>query len=88
LGKTGAEFLNGTKMLGAGAAILSIGITLARAGGYYAHGGHGSAVAIKAGLDAVMTGVGFLGPIGFGISSAYFIIDAATNGFGGYGKIE
>jgi len=35
-----------------------------------------------------MTGVGFLGPIGFGISTTYFILNAATGGFGGYGKIE
>lgn len=29
--------------------------------------------------------VGFLGPIGFGISATYFIIDAASGGFGRYG---
>jgi hypothetical protein len=26
-----------------------------------------------------------LGPIGFGISATYFLVDAATDGFGGYG---
>jgi len=35
-----------------------------------------------------MTGVGFLGPIGFGISVTYFVLDTATDGFGGYGKIK
>jgi hypothetical protein len=29
-----------------------------------------------------MTGVGFLGPIGFGISATYFILDTTTGGFG------
>ena len=63
-------------------------ITGARAGAYYMNGGKDSSVGIKAGLDIVMTGVGFLGPIGFGISATYFILDAATDGFGGYGKVE
>lgn len=34
-----------------------------------------------------MTGIGFLGPIGFGISAGYYIIDSATGGFGGLGEI-
>lgn len=34
-----------------------------------------------------MTGVGFLGPIGFGISVAYFIVDTA-GGFGSFGEIK
>ncbi len=33
-------------------------------------------------MDLVMTGVGFLGLIGFGISATYFILDAATGHFG------
>jgi len=35
-----------------------------------------------------MTGVGFLGPVGFGISAGYFILDAATGSFGGFGEIK
>ena len=34
-----------------------------------------------------MTGVGFLGPIGFGVSATYFVIDT-TGGFGNFGKIK
>ena len=32
--------------------------------------------------------VGFLGPIGFAISTTYFIIDTSTGGFDGYGDPE
>jgi len=53
---------------------------------YYSNGGQGSEVGIKTTLDIVMTGVGFLGPVGFGVSATYFIIDYATDGFGGYGN--
>lgn len=35
-----------------------------------------------------MTVVRFLGPVGFGISATYFLLDTATDGFGGFGKIE
>jgi len=31
-----------------------------------------------------MGGVGFLGPIGFGVSATYFLLDAG-GAFGGYG---
>ena len=40
------------------------------------------------GLDKAMTGIGFLSPVGFAISSTYFIIDVSTSGFGGFGKIR
>jgi len=63
LGKTGADFLKGTKILGAGLAIGSTAITATRAIMYYANGGTNSSVGIKAGLDIVMTGVGFLGQL-------------------------
>jgi hypothetical protein len=33
-----------------------------------------------------MTGVSFLGPVGLGISATYFVVDAATRGFGGFGS--
>lgn len=32
--------------------------------------------------------VAFCGPIGLGISMAYFITDLATGGFGGWGEIK
>ena len=31
--------------------------------------------------------VGFLGPIGLGISIAYFVVDLSTDGLNGWGKI-
>ena len=40
---------------------------------------------IKASVDIIMGVVGFLGLIGFGVSATYFLQDAATGGFGGYG---
>ncbi|NQX37352.1 RHS repeat-associated core domain-containing protein [Pedobacter steynii] len=88
LGKTGTKILRVTKGLGGVAAIAVVGITGVRAGTYYLNGGEDKAVAVKAVLDIVMTGVGFLGPIGFGVSATYFILDTATGGFGGYGAIE
>ncbi len=88
LGKTGTKILGVTKGLGAAAAVGVTGITVARAGMYYYDGGGDASVGIKAGLDVVMTGVGFLGPVGFGVSATYFILDSATGGFGGYGAIK
>ena len=45
-------------------------------------------VTTKFGLDMIMTGVGFFGPIGFTVSSIYFILDVSTGGFGGFGEIK
>ncbi|HEY5587447.1 MAG TPA: hypothetical protein VIK86_00665, partial [Candidatus Paceibacterota bacterium] len=52
---------------------------------YYMNGGTDYSVGIKSSIDIAMGVVGFLDPIGFGISATYFIIDAASGGFGGYG---
>ena len=82
LGTSGTKYLKAVKGIGLIGAAVSISISSYKAINYYAHGGKGYTVGAKAGLDIIMTGVGFLGPIGFGISAAYFIIDAATDGFG------
>ena len=87
-GKTGANVLKYAKGLGIGAAALSTTYSLGNAGVYYYNGGKDMSVGIKSLLDVAMTGVGFCGPIGFGISVAYFVLDTATDGFGGYGKIK
>ena len=76
-----------SKGLGLIAAGASVGITVTRAAMYYSNGGSGYAVGTKAALDAIMVGVGFFGPVGFAISTTYFIVDAA-GGFGDFGKIE
>ena len=85
LGKTGTTLLKTTKVLGYAGAAISTGITAYGSINYYVNGGRDWEVGTKAALDVVMTGVGFLGPIGFAISATYFIVDTATGGFGGFG---
>jgi len=63
---------------------VSSAISVGLAGNYYMNGGTNSSVGIKASLDIIMGGVGFLGPIGFGLSATYFLLDA-VGAFGGYG---
>ncbi len=88
LGENGANVLKYAKGLGVATAALSSAYSLGNAGVYYYNGGTDMSVGIKSILDVTMTGVGFLGPIGFGISVTYFVLDTATNGFGEYGKIK
>ncbi len=35
----------------------------------------------------IMTVAGFLGPVGLAVSTAYFVLDVATDSFGGFGKM-
>ena len=86
LGDVGSKYLRSFRGLGIVGGVTSSTISLSGAYNYYSNGGEGSEVAVKTTLDIVMTGVGFLGPIGFGISATYFILDYATDGFGGYGS--
>jgi hypothetical protein len=78
------KYVKGIKALGYGTFGVSSVITVGLAGNYYANGGTNSSVGIKASLDIIMGGVGFLGPIGFGVSATYFLLDAG-GAFGGYG---
>lgn len=88
LGKEGAQLLKVLKVAGNVATIATTGYTAYTTYDYYINnGGNDWRVGAKAGLDLVMTGVGFLGPIGFSISATYFVVDAATGGFGGFGAI-
>jgi RHS repeat-associated protein len=87
LGKTGTQYLKYVKGLGYVGAGLSTTYSFANAGTYYYNGGTDWQVGAKATLDVIMTGVGFLGPIGFGISAIYFVVDAA-GGFGDFGEIK
>jgi RHS repeat-associated protein len=86
LGKTAgySKYVKGLGVVGAG---ISTTYSVANAGNYYYNGGTDWQVGTKASLDIIMTGVGFLGPIGLGVSATYFIIDA-SGGFGDFGKIE
>jgi len=87
-GNTGASVLKYAKGLGIGAAVATSIYSGYNTYNYYNNGGTDMSVGIKSALDITMTGVGFLGPIGFGISVTYFVLDTATDGFGGYGKIK
>jgi len=88
IGNTGSSVLKYAKGLGVATAALTTAYSLGNAGVYYYNGGEDMSVGVKSLLDVAMTGVGFLGPIGFGISVTYFVLDTATDGFGGYGKIK
>jgi hypothetical protein len=81
-GKEGATYLKFAEGLGYVGAGLTTTYSIVNAYNYYNNGGRDWEVLAKSSLDVVMTGVGFLGPIGFGISASYFVIDAATGGFG------
>jgi RHS repeat-associated protein len=87
LGEGGAKYLKFSKGLGIAGASISVGITTIQTVDYAIEGGRDPNVFVKSTLDVIMVGVGFLGPIGFGISAAYFITDVATRGFGGWGSI-
>jgi hypothetical protein len=88
LGNTGANYLKGAKALGVLGAAVSTIYTGTKTFNYYRSGGNDWSVYTKAGLDVIMTGVGFMGPVGFGISATYFIIDTTTGGLGGFGQIK
>ncbi|MDB4582939.1 hypothetical protein N9164_07300 [Draconibacterium sp.] len=80
-----AKYLKYAKGLGYVGAGVTTTITTVNAISYYQNDGTDWQVGAKASLDVIMTGVGFLGPIGFGISATYFIVDAA-GGFGDFGE--
>ena len=86
----GMVYVKGVKALGkitfAASAVVSTGLMI----GYYANGGTSSTVLIKTALDIGMSYVGFLGPIGFGISATYFLLDAggAFRGWGNPNRIN
>lgn len=84
LGKAGVSYLKYVKGLGYVGAGLTTTHSAANAAMYYYNGGDDWQVGTKATLDVIMTGMGFFGPIGFGISTTYFLLDATTGGFGGF----
>lgn len=85
LGKEGQVVLKVVKGANVVMATATSAYGVIDAGSYYYNGGTDWQVGAKATLDVIMTGVGFLGPIGFGISATYFILNATTNNFGGFG---
>jgi len=87
LGSSGSKYLKAVKGLGTVVTIATTAYSTVNTINYYQNGGNDWKVGVKYGLDLAMTGVGFLGPVGFGISAAYFILDSATDGFNGFGEI-
>lgn len=88
LGKTGANYLKTVRGLGYVGGAASVIVTGYNALSFYSNGGSGWEVGAKAFLDGAMVIVGFMGPLGFCISTTYFLLDMATDGFGGFGSIK
>ncbi|MDP3473432.1 MAG: RHS repeat-associated core domain-containing protein, partial [Algoriphagus sp.] len=88
LGKTGISYLKYAKGLGVISAGVSTTYSISNAGMYYYNGGSDWQVGVKSSLDVIMTGASFFGPVGFGISASYFILDVSTGGFGGFGSTK
>ena len=88
LGKTGVNYLKIASKTNIIVGVTSASMSFYNGYAYYRNGGQDWRVYTKIGLDIAMTGIGFLGPVGFAISSSYFIIDVSTGGFGGFGEIR
>lgn len=88
LGKTGVKYLKIASKTNTVAGVASVSTSFYNGYAYYKNGGKDWQVYTKIGVDILMTGIGFIGPVGFAISSTYFIIDVSTSGFGGFGKIR
>lgn len=88
LTKEGVGMLKVTKLAGRACFAVSTSVEGYEMYNYYKHCGQDYNVYYKGGLDIAMGVVGLLGPIGFGISMTYFVIDVATDSFNGWGKIQ
>ena len=88
LGKTGMGYLKAVRGLGNIGGGISIVMSGSNMYSYYKAGGTDWTVYAKNSLDMIMVGVGFLGPIGFCVSTTYFLLDITTNNFGGFGSID
>ena len=84
LGKTGVKYLKGSKFVGGLASGASVALEIMDYSTYTINNGFDWSTTLKFGLDLSMTIVSFLGPVGFTISTTYFLLDATTNGFGGF----
>ncbi len=84
LGKTGVKYLKGSKFVGGLASGASVALEIVDYSTYTINNGFDWSTTLKFGLDLSMTIVSFIGPVGFTISTTYFLLDATTNGFGGF----
>jgi hypothetical protein len=78
LGKSGESYLKGAKVLSKAVfAVTVINSGINALGAVVQNDPNKIGVVGKAALDVTMGYVGFLGPIGFGVSATYFILDSA-----------
>ena len=75
------------EILGGAAAVSSAVLDITNYCRYTTNNGFDWAVTTKFGMDMIMTVAGFLGPVGLAVSTAYFVLDVATDSFGGFGKM-
>ena len=88
LGKTGVMYLKGSKCMGGITSGVSASLEITNYVLYTSHNGFDWRVSTKVGMDVAMTALGvFGGPLGFAISTSYFILDVSTDSFGGFGKM-
>jgi len=88
LGKTGARYLKTFEGIGVGIAVGAAVLETTNYVLFTSHNGFDWRVSTKVGMDIAMTALGvFGGPIGFAISTSYFILDVSTDSFGGFGKM-
>lgn len=80
IGKTGTKYLKGMKMLGNWSSYASAGYSVSLI--FVEDGRTLEKKFVKAALDVGFTYIGILGPWGFAISSIYYLVDTATDGFG------
>jgi hypothetical protein len=78
------KYVKGIKVLGGATFVTSSVISGGLAINYYKNGGTNNSVWMKSALDIGMGYVGFLGPIGFGLSATYFLLDTG-GAFQGWG---
>lgn len=80
IGKTGTKYLRGTKIFGKWSSYVSAGYSVSLI--FVEDGRTWEKKTVKAALDVGFTYIGTLGPWGFAISSIYYLVDTATDGFG------
>ena len=88
IGQSGKILKGMAKWTGNGAAAVSM---IGESVNYYNYTttyGFDWKVTAKFGMDFAMTCIGVIGgPVGFAISTTYFILDVSTDNFGGFGKM-
>ncbi len=88
IGQSGKALKSVAKWTGNGLAAVSIGLEGYDLFTYTNNHGFSWEATTKFGIDFAMTCLGvFGGPVGFAISTTYFILDVSTDSFGGFGKM-